>query len=70
MYDEDNLIAATTNYYGETTFSMQYKNKQSQPFDWLYVDFDTLKQTAKNCNLNCELITKGLHYDFLVRIRF
>ncbi len=33
-------------YYGEHNFQMQYKNIIGEPFDWLYIDADTLKEKA------------------------
>ncbi|MFX0555258.1 class I SAM-dependent methyltransferase [Maribacter sp. CXY002] len=55
-------------YYGEVTFSMEYKNIKSEPFNWLYVDFNTLKRAATYHNLNCELVMEGEHYDYLARL--
>ena len=55
-------------YYGEVQMAMTYKNKKSEPFDWLYLDFDTLALYAKKNELNCELILKGNHYDYLARL--
>lgn len=68
--DEDGnyLIDANASYYGETTFTMNYKNQQSQPFDWLYIDYNNLQSAAISCNLKCELILEGEHFDYLARI--
>ena len=33
-------------YYGEHSFRMQYKDTIGEPFDWLYIDADTLKEKA------------------------
>ena len=68
--DEDGnyVIDSNAAYYGETSFTMSYKNKKSQAFNWLYIDFNRLKTAANSCNLTCELIVKGEHYDYLARI--
>ena len=55
-------------YYGETTFIMEYKGNKGQAFDWLYVDFNTLKQTAESVHLNCTLLAKDADDGFLARI--
>lgn len=56
------------NYYGEVTFTMEYKKLKSEPFNWLYVDFNTLKRAANYHKLNCELVMEGEHYDYLARL--
>lgn len=66
----DYYIDANAPYYGETNFTMTYKNKKSQTFDWLYIDYNNLQNAALSCNLNCELILEGEHYDYLARITF
>ena len=68
--DEDGnyIIDANQDYYGETQFTMTYKNQTGKPFDWLYIDFYNLQKAAKSCNLQCELVLQGEHYDYLARI--
>ena len=66
--DGDYLIDANAAYYGETQFTMEYKNKKGKPFDWLYIDFNSLKQSAEFCGMQCELVLKGNHFDYLARI--
>jgi len=55
-------------YYGEHSFRMQYKDTIGEPFDWLYIDADTLKQKAGRCGYAVELVAEGEHYDYLARI--
>ena len=57
-----------SNYYGEVDFQMVYNECKGKPFDWLYVDFDTLHQTAEKCGLHAEIVREGMHYDYLCRI--
>lgn len=68
--DEDGgyWVPNDTNYYGEVDFYMKYKNLKSEPFPWLYIDFNTLSRTAENNNLDCQLICEGEHYDYLARL--
>lgn len=71
MFEDENgdyIIDANQDYYGETTFRMEYKNQKGKPFDWLYIDFNNLQRAAEFCGLQCELILNGSHYDYLARI--
>jgi len=55
-------------YYGEQSFQMQYKDTIGEPFPWLYIDADTLKQVAEVNGYAAEVIAEGEHYDYLARI--
>lgn len=55
-------------YYGQMKYSMKYKNIQGEPFDWLYIDFDTLSYYARKYGYNVVLLHEGEHYDFLVEL--
>ena len=57
-----------TEYYRELTFRMQYKDTIGEPFPWLYIDADTLKQVATDNGYHAEIIAEGGHYDYLARI--
>ena len=56
-------------YYGEVDFCMQYGKVKGAPFDWLYIDFDTLKAQAAAAGLRAELLVEGEHYDYLARLQ-
>ena len=68
--DEDGSfeIDLAGDYYGEIDFQMQYKAIKGTPFDWLYVDFQTLSLYAAECGFNAEIIKKGKHYDYLAKL--
>ena len=68
--DEEGMIDIPNemNYYGEHSFQMQYKDTIGEPFDWLYIDADTLKQKADRCGYAVEVVAEGEHYDYLARI--
>ena len=68
--DEDGIIEYpdTVGYYGELSFRMQYKDTIGEPFDWLYIDADTLKVQAARNGYNVEVVAEGEHYDYLARI--
>ena len=68
--DEEGIIDIPDEigYYGEQSFRMQYKDTIGEPFNWLYIDADTLRQMAESCEYVVEVIAKGEHYDYLARI--
>ncbi len=55
-------------YYGEIDYQMVYRKTKGQPFDWLYVDFQTLKLLAESNGFGCELVQEGDHFDYLARL--
>ena len=68
--DEDGgyWIDSNANYYGELDYNVSYKNEDETPFKMLYLDFETLKSACESVGLQCELILKGEHYDYLARL--
>lgn len=71
LYTEDDgscYIDLNGDYYGEMLFSVRYRKLKSEKFKWLFIDFDTLKQQAFKCGLNCEKVVEGPHYDYLARL--
>jgi SAM-dependent methyltransferase len=72
MFDEDEdggkWIPGDTDYYGELEFKISYKGEMEKPFDWMYVDFNTLQNAALANGLACELLTEGDHFDYLARL--
>lgn len=67
---EDGIIELPDgmSYYGEHSFRMQYKDTIGDPFGWLYIDADTLRQRAGRCGYAVEIVAEGGHYDYLARI--
>ena len=55
-------------YYGEQSFQMQYMDTIGEPFPWLYIDADTLRQVAEENGYHVEVVAEGEHYDYLARI--
>ena len=67
---EDGIIElpGDMNYYGELNFQMQYKDTICEPFSWLYIDADTLREKAGEYGYTVEVVAEGEHYDYLARI--
>lgn len=61
-------IDLAAGYYGEIDYKMRYKNITGEPFDWLYIDFDTLSMYAEEHGFKCEKAIDGEHYDYLARL--
>ena len=61
-------LPAGASYYGELSFQMQYRDTIGEPFDWLYIDADTLREEAEKCGYAVDVIAEGEHYDYLARI--
>ncbi|WJS95296.1 class I SAM-dependent methyltransferase [Flavobacterium johnsoniae] len=72
MFDEDEdggkWIPSENDYYGELVFNVSYKGQKEEPFDWLYLDYNTLQNAAIANGLKCELVLEGEHYDYLAKL--
>ena len=72
MFDEEEkqelLDQKEYDYYGEVAFNLTYKKQNEISFDWLYVDFETLKDFAKVAGLSCEKLIVGENFDYLARL--
>ena len=71
MFDEDEdggKWIPSDNYYGELTFSLQYKKEKEVDFPWLYLDYNTLQNAALANRLECQLLMEGDHYDYLAQL--
>jgi SAM-dependent methyltransferase len=71
MYDQDEdgaYCIPADGYYGELTFTLQYKGETEDTFPWLYMDYNTLQNAAIANGLNCELVLEGDHFDYLAKL--
>jgi cyclopropane fatty-acyl-phospholipid synthase-like methyltransferase len=71
MFDEDedgSKWITADGYYGELTFTISYKNQTEEAFPWLYLDYNTLQNAAFDNGLQCELLEKGKHFDYLASL--
>lgn len=58
LYEEENggmWVDLSSEYYGNFHFQMRYKNHQTEGFDWLYVDFENLREAAERTGWKAEL---------------
>ena len=72
MFDEDTdggkWIPSDNDYYGEVVFNISYKGEKEAPFDWMYIDYQTLENAALEIGFKCEMVSEGEHYDYLARL--
>lgn len=71
LFEEEDgslMIDLADDYYGQLDYQMQYKDVSGEPFDWLYVDFDTLAFYAEEFGFDAELLAEGEHYDYLAKL--
>lgn len=68
--DEDGIIELpdTNEYYGNLTYQLQYKDTVGEPFDWSYIDADTVAEAAHAHGFQLDILREGPHYDYLARI--
>ena len=66
MFEDDNELP--DHYYGQVSYVMEYKGIKSEPFKWLFVDFNTLSKTVVRSGGKCILLKKGEHNDYLSEI--
>ena len=64
------LPPAEEGYYGEVDYRMVYGSCKGPRFDWLYVDFETLRNVAAPLGFRVEKVQDGEHYDFLARLEW
>lgn len=56
-----------SSYFGEVFFELEWKDMQSA-FEWIYPDPNLLKAICEELNLHFEIVARGKHNDFLVKI--
>lgn len=72
MFDDDQdggkWIPSQNDYYGEIVFNISYKGEKEKPFDWMFIDYNTLQNAALDNGFQCELILEGEHFDYLAKL--
>ena len=58
--DEDGgmWVDLNTEYYGNFRFQMKYGEHESEWFDWLYVDSESLEKSATKCGFHFEILVE------------
>ena len=72
LFEEDDgsfwVNLSNSDYYGEMEYVVTYK-KSTTKFKWLFIDFETLQKVAAKLGLECRMVAKGEHYDFLAQLK-
>lgn len=68
LLEQGECFQSEERYYGETDFIMRYGDTISEPFEWLYIDYETLHNMAKFNGWSCEQIMKEQSGEYLVRM--
>ena len=71
MFEDDEggfWIDLNKNYYGELEYKLAYKEIQAEPFPWLFVDFEKLRDAAIKVGWKVELIYEDDHFNYLCRL--
>ena len=71
LYEEEDgsmWVDLNSSYFGEMQFKMKYKDIESNWFNWLYIDFELLKEYAEKEGLKCEQIMEGPSNNYLVSL--
>ena len=68
LFEEEDgslMIDLADEYYGQLDYQMEYNGVVGEPFDWLYLDFETLAFYAEENGFRADLVAEGEHYDYL-----
>ncbi len=66
--DEGGIWVPSNRYYGELDFKLKYKGEESESFPILYMDEALFERSCVENKMTFELITRGDHFDYLVRL--
>ena len=56
-------------YYGQVEYRLNYRNIKGLPFNWLFVDKETLTDTAQKNDLQVIDLIEGSNHDYLAVIK-
>ncbi|MBB4805158.1 cyclopropane fatty-acyl-phospholipid synthase-like methyltransferase [Chryseobacterium defluvii] len=62
MFDRDEdggVYIPADGYYGELDYIVHYKGESEEPIQWLYLDFETLKNAAENNGFRVEKVLQS-----------
>ena len=72
LFEEEDgslMIDLADEYYGQLDYQIEYNGVVGEPFDWLYLDFETLAFYAEENGFQANLVAEGNHYDYLAALR-
>lgn len=71
LFEEDDgsmwIDIASNTYLGEMEYEVTYKNHYTR-FKWMFVDYDTFSDIARETGLIPSMVIKGEHYDYLAQL--
>ena len=67
MFDEEDEKPEGI-YYGQVKYILRYNDISSKRFNWLFIDFETLKNEAKKYGFECTKVLDGSHFDYLAKL--
>jgi hypothetical protein len=72
LFTEDDgsywIDLSSINYYGEMIYTAKYNQIISEPFKWLFIDFEKLNIIANECGFACKKIGEGDHFEYLAQL--
>ncbi|KAA6434606.1 methyltransferase domain-containing protein [Rufibacter glacialis] len=71
LYEEEDgsvLLDLNGAYYGELTYLMEFGQERSEPFPWLFINFDLLQEYAQEAGFNAELLLQEEDDHYIARL--
>ena len=62
------LIDLNAEYYGEFEYTLKYNSLVGETFDWLFIDFFSLKEIAEESGFICSKLFEDEHYNYLAKL--
>ena len=68
--DEDGALVFDLNgpYYGEVSYTFEYKGQAGEPFPWLFIDASLLEDAARQAGYEVEFLGEDEAGQYLVRL--
>jgi len=67
-YLYEDMPKPENHYYGEVSYQYEYKGEKGNWFNWIYIDEETIKRTAKETGWDAELIFDDGEDQYLVKL--
>ena len=71
LYEDENgiiILPSTEEYFGIVKYQMEFDRIKTDEFNWLYIEFDILKELCTKLKLNISLIKETDNSNYLVRM--